>query len=230
MLCERVIVCRRCPRLVHHRERTAREKVRRYRDWAYWGRPVPGFGDPDARLLVVGLAPAAHGGNRTGRIFTGDRSGDFLYRALHRAGFANQPTSISRDDGLQLSNCYITAAVRCAPPDNKPTVAELKRCRPFLLEELSLLRQVRVIVALGQIAFRTCLDALKARGIPLHTPKPHFGHGQVVDFHHDLTLIASYHPSQQNTQTGRLTEAMFQQIFDTAKHYLDANLGESTTG
>lgn len=179
---------------------------------------------------MVGLAPAAHGGNRTGRIFTGDRSGDFLYRALHRAGFANQPTSISRDDGLQLSNCYITAAVRCAPPDNKPTVAELKRCRPFLLEELSLLRQVRVIVALGQIAFRTCLDALKARGIPLHTPKPHFGHGQVVDFHHDLTLIASYHPSQQNTQTGRLTEAMFQQIFDTAKHYLDANLGESTTG
>lgn len=225
-LCRQVIACRRCPRLVRHRERTAREKVRRYRDWEYWGRPIPGFGDPGARLLVAGLAPAAHGGNRTGRIFTGDRSGDFLYRVLHRAGFANQPTSISRDDGLRLSNCYITAAVRCAPPDNKPTLTELKRCRAFLLEELSLLRQVRVIVALGQIAFRACLDTLKARGIPLPTPRPRFDHGQVAVFRHDLVLVASYHPSQQNTQTGRLTEPRFQQIFDVAKRYLEAGCGE----
>ncbi|WP_337289050.1 uracil-DNA glycosylase [Candidatus Methylomirabilis sp.] len=225
-LCQRVIACRQCPRLVQHRERTAQEKVRRYRDCEYWGRPVPGFGDPDARLLVVGLAPAAHGGNRTGRIFTGDRSGDFLYRALHRAGFANQPTSIDRDDGLRLSNCYITAAVRCAPPDNKPTVAELKRCRSFLLEELSLLRQVLVIVALGQVAFRACLNVLKARGVPVPTPLPRFGHGEVTAFPKDLVMVASYHPSQQNTQTGRLTEAMFRQVFDLAKRYLDASPGQ----
>ncbi|MBZ0168866.1 MAG: uracil-DNA glycosylase [Kofleriaceae bacterium] len=229
-LCQRIIACRQCPRLVRHRERTAQEKVRRYRDWTYWGRPVPGFGDPAARLLVVGLAPAAHGGNRTGRIFTGDRSGDFLYRALHRAGFANQPTSIDRDDGLDLTDCYITAAVRCAPPDNKPTPHELDRCRPFLLEELTLLRQIRVIVALGQIAFRACLDTLKARGVPLPSPRPRFGHGQVAVFANDLVLVASYHPSQQNTQTGRLTEAMFQQVFDVARRYLDANSGQSTTG
>ncbi len=223
-----LIACRRCPRLVRHREQTAQEKVRRYRDREYWGRPVPGFGDPDARLLVVGLAPAAHGGNRTGRIFTGDRSGDFLYQALYRAGFANQPTSTDRDDGLFLSDCYVTAAVRCAPPDNRPTPLELKRCRPFLLEELSLLRQIRVIVALGQIAFRACLDALGIRGLPIPTPLPHFGHGQVTVFPNDLALVASYHPSQQNTQTGRLTEAMFQQIFDVARRYLDGHSGQQT--
>jgi uracil-DNA glycosylase family 4 len=227
-LCQQVIACRRCPRLVQHRERTAQEKVRRYRDWTYWGRPVPGFGDPAARLLVVGLAPAAHGGNRTGRIFTGDRSGDFLHRALHRAGFANQPTSTDRNDGLRLADCYVTAAVRCAPPDNRPTPIELKRCRPFLLEELTLLRQIRVIVALGQIAFRVCLDALEARGVPLPTPVPRFGHGQVTIFQNDLVMVASYHPSQQNTQTGRLTEAMFQQVFDVARRYLDAHSGEPT--
>lgn len=224
-LCRQVIVCRRCPRLVRHRERTAREKVRRYGDWAYWGRPVPGFGDPAARLLVVGLAPAAHGGNRTGRVFTGDRSGDFLYRALYRAGFANQPISISRDDGLHLTDCYVTAAVRCAPPDNRPTPAELDRCRPFLLEELTLLRQVKVIVALGQIAFRACLEALEARGVPLPSPRPRFGHGGITHLQGGLVLVASYHPSQQNTQTGRLTEAMFQQIFRVATRYVNTHAG-----
>ena len=198
----------------------AREKVRRYRDVEYWGRPVPGFGDPAARLLVVGLAPAAHGGNRTGRIFTGDRSGDFLYRALHRAGFANQPTSTDRDDGLRLSDCYITAAARCAPPENKPSPIELRRCRPFLLEELALLRHLRVIVALGQIAHQACLQALEASGVGLPSPRPRFGHGQVACLQEGLVLLASYHPSQQNTQTGRLTDAMFQQIFQTARRYL----------
>lgn len=200
----------------------AREKVRRYHDSDYWGRPVPGFGDATARLLVVGLAPAAHGGNRTGRIFTGDRSGDFLYRALHRAGFANQPTSTDRNDGLLLVDCYIAAAVRCAPPGNKPTPDELHRCRPFLLEELALLRQVRVIVALGQIAFRACLQALKTRHVRLPMPRPRFGHGQVAAFQGGLMLLGSYHPSQQNTQTGRLTDAMFQRIFRMARRHLDA--------
>lgn len=224
-LCRQVIACRRCPRLVRHRERVAREKVRRYREWEYWGRPVPGFGDPAARLLVVGLAPAAHGGNRTGRVFTGDRSGDFLYRALFRAGFASQPTSTDRNDGLHLTDCYITAAVRCAPPDNKPTPIELERCRPFLLEELTLLREMRVIVALGQIAFRACLDALQAHDIPLPIPRPRFRHGQITILQPDLVLVASYHPSQQNTQTGRLTETMFQRIFDVARHHLDPHSG-----
>ena len=221
-LCRRVIACRRCPRLVRHRERTAREKVRRYRDREYWGRPVPGFGDPAARLLVVGLAPAAHGGNRTGRIFTGDRSGDFLYRALYRAGFANQPISTDRGDGLRLTDCYITASVRCAPPRNRPTTAELRRCRPFLLAELDLLHNVRIIVALGQIAFRACLQALEERGVQLPTPRPPFQHGQVASLQNGFVLIASYHPSQQNTQTGRLTDAMFQRIFHIAKRHLDA--------
>ena len=221
-LCRRVIACRRCPRLVRHRERTAREKVRRYRDWDYWGRPVPGFGDPAARLLVVGLAPAAHGGNRTGRIFTGDRSGDFLYGALYRAGFASQPTSTHRGDGLRLTDCYITAAVRCAPPGNKPTPAEFRRCHRFLLEELALLRHVRVIVALGQIAFRSCLQSLEARGLRLPTPRPRFGHGQVASLQEGFVLVASYHPSQRNTQTGTLTDTMFQRIFRTARRHLNA--------
>jgi uracil-DNA glycosylase family 4 len=228
-LCRRVIACRRCPRLVRHRERTAREKVRRYRDWDYWGRPVPGFGDPAARLLVVGLAPAAHGGNRTGRIFTGDRSGDFLYSALYRAGFANQPTSTDRNDGLRLTDCFITAAVRCAPPDNKPTPTELTRCRPFLMEELALLRHVRVIVALGQIAFRACLQALEERGVQLPIPRPRFQHGQVASLQNGLLLIGSYHPSQQNTQTGRLTDTMFQQIFTIARRHLDAHSRRAAT-
>ncbi|MBZ0159372.1 MAG: uracil-DNA glycosylase [bacterium] len=225
-LCRQVIACRRCPRLVRHRERTAREKVRRFQGCEYWGRPVPGFGDPAARLLVVGLAPAAHGGNRTGRIFTGDRSGDFLYQALYRAGFASQPTSTDRNDGLCLTDCYVTAAVRCAPPDNKPTPTELERCRPFLLEEFTLLHQVRVIVALGQIAFRACLGVLEAHGVPLPTPLPRFRHGQITVLQPDRVLVASYHPSQQNTQTGRLTEAMFQRIFDMARRCLDPHSNE----
>jgi uracil-DNA glycosylase family 4 len=217
----RIVACRLCPRLVRYRERVAREKVRRFRDARYWGRPVPGFGDPAARLLVVGLAPAAHGGNRTGRIFTGDRSGDFLYRTLYRTGFANQPTSTGADDGLRLFECYITAAVRCAPPHNRPTPSELRRCRPFLLKEMALLDRVRVIVALGEIAFRTCLHALAAQGVPPPVPRPRFRHGQTLALHGGVTLIASYHPSQQNTQTGRLTEAMFRRIFVAAKRYVD---------
>ncbi len=222
-LCQQVIGCRRCPRLVRHRERVARQKVRRFRDREYWGRPVPGFGDPRARLLVVGLAPAAHGGNRTGRIFTGDRSGDFLYRALHRSGFANRPTSTDRHDGLCLVDCYVTAAARCAPPDNKPTPVELRRCRPFLLKEFALLQQARVIVALGQIAFRACLQTLEALGLHPPTPRPRFGHGEFASFQSGLVLVASYHPSQQNTQTGRLTDAMFHRIFQMARRYLDAD-------
>jgi len=216
-----VVACRRCPRLVAHRERVAQEKVRRYRDDEYWGKPIPGFGDPNARLLIVGLAPAAHGGNRTGRMFTGDRSGDFLYRALHRAGFANQPWSRRRDDGLALYDCYITAAVRCAPPGNKPIPNELATCRPYLVEEIRLLRHVRVIVALGRIAFDAFLKAWVDVGRPLPIPRPAFGHGAMVKLPEGVWLLASYHPSQQNTQTGRLTPAMFQRIFDRACRALE---------
>ncbi len=214
---------------MRHRERVARQKVRRFRDQEYWGRPVPGFGDPRARLLVLGLAPAAHGGNRTGRIFTGDRSGDFLYRALYRSGFANQPTSTDRTDGLRLVDCYVAAAARCAPPDNRPTPTELQHCRPFLLKELALLRQVRVIVALGQIAFQACLQALGALGARPTIPTPRFGHGQIASLPSGLVLIASYHPSQQNTQTGRLTDAMFLRIFQIARRHLDAGSGSIPT-
>lgn len=216
-----MVACRRCPRLVAHRERVAQEKVRRYRDDEYWGKPIPGFGDPNARLLIVGLAPAAHGGNRTGRMFTGDRSGDFLYRALHRAGFANQPWSRRRDDGLALYDCYITAAVRCAPPGNKPIPNELAACRPYLVEEIRLLRHVRVIVALGRIAFDAFLKAWVDVGRPLPIPRPAFGHGAMVKLPEGVWLLASYHPSQQNTQTGRLTPAMFQRIFDRACRALE---------
>jgi uracil-DNA glycosylase family 4 len=220
-----VVACRRCPRLVAHRERLAQEKVRRYRDDEYWGKPIPGFGDPNARLLIVGLAPAAHGGNRTGRMFTGDRSGDFLYRALHRAGFANQPWSRRRDDGLALYDCYITAAVRCAPPGNKPIPNELATCRPYLVEEIRLLRHVRVIVALGRIAFDAFLKAWVDVGRPLPIPRPAFGHGAMVKLPEGVWLLASYHPSQQNTQTGRLTPAMFQRIFDRACRALETPTG-----
>jgi len=216
-----VVACRKCPRLVAHRERVAQEKVRRYRDDEYWGKPIPGFGDRNARLLIVGLAPAAHGGNRTGRMFTGDRSGDFLYRALHRAGFANQPWSRRRDDGLALYDCYITAAVRCAPPGNKPIPNELATCRPYLVEEIRLLRHVRVIVALGRIAFDAFLKAWVDVGRPLPIPRPAFGHGAMVKLPEGVWLLASYHPSQQNTQTGRLTPAMFQRIFDRACRALE---------
>lgn len=212
----RITSCRKCPRLVAYREKVAREKVARFRGWTYWGRPVPGFGDPQARILVVGLAPAAHGGNRTGRVFTGDRSGDWLYRALFRAGFANQPTSVSRDDGLRLRGAYIAAAVRCAPPQNRPSAAEFYRCAPYLEAEVALLGDLRVVVALGHIAMDRFLGAWKATGHEVPRPRPPFGHGRTFDLD-GLTLITSYHPSQRNTQTGLLSEAMFDDIFRKAR-------------
>jgi uracil-DNA glycosylase family 4 len=195
-------------------------KVRRFREWDYWGRPVPGFGDSGARLLVVGLAPAAHGGNRTGRIFTGDRSGDWLYRALYRFGFASQPDSVSRDDGMRLADCYITATVRCAPPGNKPLPEEFNRCRPFLVEELRLLKQVRVVVALGKVAFDGYLKACRDLSHAMPRPRPAFGHGRLYRLPWGVTLLASYHPSQQNTLTGKLTAPMFDSVFAKARKLL----------
>jgi len=215
-----VVACRRCPRLVAHRERVAREKVRRYRNEEYWGRPLPGFGDPEARLLIVGLAPAAHGGNRTGRIFTGDRSGDFLYGVLYRAGFANQALSRHRGDGLALRDCYITAAARCAPPGNKPSPTELAACRPYLIEEIRLLTNLRVVVALGRIAFDALLKAWGDAGRTVPRPRPTFAHAALTELPGGVFLVASYHPSQQNTQTGRLTSVMFQRIFGRVRHLL----------
>jgi len=219
----RIVACRLCPRLVAHREQVAREKVRRFQDWKYWGRPLPGFGDPNARLWVVGLAPAAHGGNRTGRIFTGDRSGDWLFAALHRAGFANQPTSVSRDDGLNLRGAYVSAIVRCAPPDNKPGNDERDRCLPYFEEEMRLLERVLVFVALGGFAFTNVLRVLRGAGdAPKRAPK--FGHGSVVELDSGRALIGSYHPSQQNTFTGRLTERMLDEVFRGAKNRLASAL------
>lgn len=212
-----IVECRRCPRLVEYREDVAARKVRRFRDWEYWGRPVPSLGPEDARLLIVGLAPAAHGGNRTGRIFTGDRSGDWLYRALHRFGFANQPNSTDRDDGLRLKDCYITAAVHCAPPDNKPLPSEFVNCRPYLLEELQQLRNVRVVVTLGLIAFKAFFLARKQLGWENPVPLPAFGHGLTATLPDGVAVISSYHPSQQNTQTGKLTEKMFDDVFRQAR-------------
>jgi len=212
--------CSLCPRLVAHRERVAREKVKRYREWDYWGKPVPSFGDPQARLLIIGLAPAAHGGNRTGRVFTGDRSGDWLYEALYSAGFANQPTSIHKEDGLQLRDCYITAAVHCAPPDNKPLPEEFAACRPYLLQELTLLKQVRVVVALGQVAFAAYLTARRELGLPVPSPVPRLGHGRAFPLDGTI-LLGSYHPSQQNTFTGRLTREMFLAVFRNAQKLLE---------
>ena len=201
--------CRLCPRLVAWREEVARVKRRAYRDDDYWGKPVPGFGDPDARVLIVGLAPGAHGANRTGRMFTGDSSGDFLYAALHRAGFASQPASRGRDDGLTLTDAYISAACRCAPPDNKPALDELAACRPFLEQEIALLEDMRVVVALGRIAFDAILRVYAS-----DLPKPIFAHGATSSLGPDLpNLVASYHPSRQNTQTGRLTAEMFDAVW-----------------
>jgi uracil-DNA glycosylase len=216
-----ITLCRMCPRLVNWRERVAKEKVRRFQDQEYWGRPIPAFGDPAARLLIVGLAPAAHGGNRTGRIFTGDRSGDWLYDALYRFGFANQPVSRDRDDGLQLRDCLVTAAIRCAPPENKPLPEEFENCRPYLREEMRLASRVRVTVALGQIAFRTFLKALRENGQPLPDRVPKFRHAGETRLPGGVVLISSYHPSQQNTQTGKLTHSMFDRIFQRAREILE---------
>ena len=192
-----------------------------YRDWEYWGRPVPGFGDPNARALVIGLAPAAHGGNRTGRVFTGDRSGDMLYGALHRAGFANSPVARHRDDGLQLRDAYVTAAVRCAPPDNKPTPDEFVACRPYLHQELDWFRDLRAVVALGAIAFDAYLLACRERGLEIPRPRPRFAHASAIVLPHGVTLLAAYHPSQRNTQTGRLTTEMFDAVFAALREVLD---------
>ncbi len=212
-----IVVCRRCPRLVAWREQVAREKVARFRDETYWGRPVPGFGDPEARILVVGLAPAAHGGNRTGRVFTGDASGDFLFAALYRAGLASSPTSRRADDGLTLKDVYIAAAVRCAPPANKPLPEERDNCAPYLARELGLLERARVLLALGAYGWDAALRAMAANGAQPVTPtKPRFGHGAMVEVGR-YRLVGTYHPSQQNTFTGKLTPAMFDAVVATAK-------------
>lgn len=244
-----ITACRACPRLVAWREQVAQEKRRAYREWDYWGKPVPGFGDPAARVLIVGLAPGAHGSNRTGRMFTGDSSGDTLYTALHRAGFASQPTSRQREDGLTLTDAFITAVARCAPPENRPTPEEMVNCRPFLLREWALLERVKVMVALGQIAFEHSLRLLRQHGFeveakaqveaeknqtidpglrpasPVSRPLK-FGHGQsylfsVANPGEQKHLLASYHPSRQNTQTGRLTQAMLDEVFAKVRLLLE---------
>ncbi len=215
-----IVRCTRCPRLRAYCRRVAREKKREFRDCEYWGKPVPGFGDPNARLLVIGLAPAAHGANRTGRMFTGDSSGSWLYETLHRHGFASQPQSLSRDDDLTLDDCYITAAARCAPPGNKPSRVELDRCRPYLAAELRLLRRVRVVVTLGRIAHESWL---KAAGWWERLPpraRPPFAHGAETALPDGSVVIASYHPSRQNTNTGRLTRTMWHAVFRRARAVL----------
>jgi uracil-DNA glycosylase family 4 len=210
--------CTRCPRLIAHCRAMAEIKRRAFREQEYWGRPVPPFGDPEARLVILGLAPAAHGANRTGRMFTGDRSGDWLYRALHQTGFASQPGSVARGDGLALRDCYITASVRCAPPDNKPTPEEIRTCRAWLERELDLLPRVRVVVALGSIAFHNYLDILKSRGEIPSRAAFRFGHNLLYET--TPRLVASYHPSQQNTSTGKLTEPMLRAVFERARGIL----------
>jgi uracil-DNA glycosylase len=215
-LTDEIVACRACPRLVEWRERVAHEKRAAFRDESYWGRPVPGFGDSAARVLVVGLAPAAHGGNRTGRIFTGDRSGDWLFGALHRTGYANQATSVRADDGLELRDAYVSAAVRCAPPANKPTPGERDRCMPYLVRELALLERVRVIVVLGKFAYDATARVLAESGSPLPSPRPPFGHGVEVSTERAIVL-GCYHPSQQNTFTGKLTESMLDDVFVRAR-------------
>jgi uracil-DNA glycosylase len=216
MLERQVVGCRRCPRLVHWREHTAQVKRAAFASEPYWGRPLPGFGDPEAKLLVLGLAPAAHGGNRTGRIFTGDRSGDWLFASLWRTGFANQAQSRSRDDGLRLRDCYVTAPVRCAPPANRPLPVERDNCLPYLVRELELLAAVCAIVCLGGFAWDAALRALRAKGVALPRPLPRFSHGTAVPIE-SYALLGCYHPSQQNTFTGKLTAEMMDQVFAQAR-------------
>jgi uracil-DNA glycosylase family 4 len=217
---KQIITCTQCPRLVAWREQVAREKTKRFAEEEYWGKPIPSFGDSEARLLIVGLAPAAHGGNRTGRMFTGDRSGDWLFRALHKAGFANQPTSVHRGDGLKLTDCYITATLRCAPPQNKPTPEEIANCRPYLQEEITLLKNVRVILGLGKIGFDNALSTFSEACNLSLSPRPKFGHGVEYALNSKLTLMGTFHPSQQNTFTGKLTEAIFDRVFRRVQELL----------
>jgi uracil-DNA glycosylase family 4 len=211
---EEVTACRRCPRLVAWRERVAREKRHAYMDFEYWGKPVPGFGDPKARVLIIGLAPGAHGSNRTGRVFTGDSSGNFMYPVLHRTGFASQPKGTHRGDGMVLTDAYITAAARCAPPQNKPAPRELANCAPFLDREIAILANVRVVVALGRIGFDAYLNHLKRTGVIASKKAYAFGHGVEYATPDGRLLVGSYHPSNQNTNTGKLTEAMFTKLFE----------------
>jgi len=221
-----IVACRACPRLVAWREQIAREKRAAFRSEEYWGRPVPGFGDPRARLLLVGLAPAAHGGNRTGRVFTGDRSGDFLFGALHRAGYANRAESVRAGDGLQLRDAYVAAAVRCAPPANKPTPAERDACMPYLVREVQLLARLRVVVVLGAFGYEatwTTLRAAALSGVELPARRPRFAHGLEVSCGR-ITIVATFHPSQQNTFTGRLTPAMLDAVFTRARHLTQATI------
>lgn len=220
IIAEEVSNCRRCSRLTVYREQVAREKRRAFREWQYWGRGVPGFGDPKAKLFILGLAPAAHGGNRTGRVFTGDRSADFLFQALYDAGFANQPTSVRRDDGLRLHNAYIAAAVRCAPPENKPLPSEIVNCRPYLQQELAILRP-KVLLALGRIAWDAYLDMLRQENKVASRAPYKFAHGAEAELGRDLPrLFGVYHPSQQNTQTGRVTQAMYALVLRHIRKYL----------
>ena len=215
---QQIVTCRKCPRLVRWREACAKKPPRRYVGQDYWAKPLAGFGDPQARVLIIGLAPAAHGGNRTGRMFTGDRSGDWLYGALHYAGFANQPNSDHFNDGLKLKDCYITAAVHCAPPLNKPSLIEYKRCRPYLVHELELMRsQLAVVIVLGKIAFDSFIKAFEESGASIQKPRPKFSHGVSARLPNGPLLICSYHPSQQNTFTGKLTRPMFQAVFERAR-------------
>ncbi|MFX1363090.1 MAG: uracil-DNA glycosylase [Promethearchaeota archaeon] len=216
-LTKKVVSCRRCPRLVKYVSEVSRDKVRRFRDWHYWGKPLPGFGDPEARVLIIGLAPAGHGGNRTGRMFTGDSSGDWLIKALYETGFSNQPNSISRDDGLNLKSAYITAVVRCAPPQNKPLAEEIGNCSEYLLEEIRLLDKVEIVLTLGRIAFDTYRRYIYPRNSDV---KPRFQHGGFYKLEGRPTLVTSYHPSRQNTQTGKLSWEMWISVFEKIRHLL----------
>jgi len=217
---QKVVQCRKCTRLMTYLREVERRKPRRYREWQYWSKPLPSFGDPNARLLIVGLAPAAQGGNRTGRMFAGDRSGEWLFRALHEFGFANQANSTHLGDGLSLKNCYITATIRCAPPENKPLPEEIEDCRPYFLREMGLLGNVKVIVPLGQIALKQTIKSMRQMGIEV--PPLDFGHGRVYPLENSQTIITTYHPSQQNTQTGKLTKSMFHGIFRMVRKRLEA--------